>query len=290
MTSPAPSESPRAERQAPAKPEPARSNLATRVITAAVVSPLIFALLFWGPVWGFTALIWSAIALSSMEFFRMTHPGDRVAQGLGVLAAILVAVSAYLGTADTRVWISIAVGLPIFAIVLALIRLGDIASAAARMTASAFGPLWVGMLVFLAILRRDETHGAGYVLLAITFAWFADTGGYFAGRFLGRRKLYEAVSPKKTIAGLFGALAGACLAALLAHFAYLPDLPLTEGLALALTAGFLGQLGDLGESLLKRSTGIKDSGEIVPGHGGMLDRLDALFITSAIVYLDCVWR
>jgi phosphatidate cytidylyltransferase len=272
------------------KRTPARSNLTTRILTAVLASPLIFALLFWGPAWGFTALVLGAIALSALEFFRMTHPGDGAAQALGVLASVAVAAAFYAGTGDVRVWLTVVIGLPVFAIVLALLRLGDIATAAARMTASAFGPLWVGLLGFLAILRRDDPNGAGYVLLAITFAWFADTGGYFAGRFLGRRKLYEAVSPKKTVAGLVGAIAGACLAALLAHGTYLADLPLTSGLLLALAAGVLGQVGDLGESLLKRSSGIKDSGEIIPGHGGMLDRLDALFITSGLVYLYCRWR
>jgi phosphatidate cytidylyltransferase len=290
MTPPDPSRSRAALAEDPAKHAPARSNLLIRVITAFVASPLIFALLFWGPVWGFSALIFGAIVLSAREFFRMTHAEDPIARLLGILASAGSAAALYLGTDDPRVWVTVLAGLPIFAILLALLRLGEISTAASRMTATVFGPLWVGLLGFLAILRRDDPNGAGYVLLAITFAWFADTGGYFAGRFLGRRKLYEAVSPKKTIAGLFGAIGGAGLAALLAHGTYLPGLPLTSGLALALIAGLLGQLGDLGESLLKRSTGIKDSGEMIPGHGGMLDRLDALFITSAVVYLYSRWR
>jgi phosphatidate cytidylyltransferase len=87
-----------------------------------------------------------------------------------------------------------------------------------------------------------------------------------------------------------GAILGAVSGALLAHFWYLPSIPLWHALTLAVVAGTAGQLGDLGESLLKRSTGVKDSGEIVPGHGGMLDRLDALFVTSALVYLYTRWR
>ena len=90
--------------------------------------------------------------------------------------------------------------------------------------------------------------------------------------------------------GFFGAIGGALSGALIAHFGYLPSIPLGDALTLGLVAGTLGQLGDLGESLLKRSTGVKDSGEIVPGHGGMLDRLDALFVTSAVVYLYTRWR
>jgi phosphatidate cytidylyltransferase len=146
----------------------------------------------------------------------------------------------------------------------------------------------VSFLTFIALLREEQ--GPGFALMTIMFAWLADTGGYFAGRFFGRRKLYEAVSPKKTIAGFIGAILAAVIAALVAHFSYLPSLPLEHALPLAIVAGTLGQLGDLGESLLKRSTGVKDSGEIVPGHGGMLDRLDALFVTSAIVYAYTRWR
>jgi len=101
--------------------------------------------------------------------------------------------------------------------------------------------------------------------------------------------LYEAVSPKKTRAGFVGALLGALLGGLLGHFLYLRSIPLEHVVPLSLVAGALGQLGDLVESLLKRSTGIKDSGSIVPGHGGMLDRIDALIIVSPIVYLYTLW-
>jgi phosphatidate cytidylyltransferase len=187
--------------------------------------------------------------------------------------------------------VTLMIGLPLASILLALVRLGDVRTAAARMAATTFGPLWVSLLTFVALLREDQgSDGPGYTLMAIMFAWLADTGGYFAGRFFGRRKLYEAVSPKKTVEGLMGAIMGAIMGALMAHFWYLPSIPLSHALTLAVVAGGLGQLGDLGESLLKRSTGVKDSGEIVPGHGGMLDRLDALFVTSALVYLYTRWR
>jgi phosphatidate cytidylyltransferase len=125
--------------------------------------------------------------------------------------------------------------------------------------------------------------------MCLTFAWLADTGGYFFGRFLGKRKLYEAVSPKKTRAGFVGALIGAEVGGLLGHFLYLRSIPLEHVVPLALVAGALGQCGDLVESLLKRSTGIKDSGSIVPGHGGMLDRIDALIIVAPVVYLYTLW-
>jgi phosphatidate cytidylyltransferase len=268
-----------------------RSNLATRVLTAAVVSPLILLLLFLGPVWGWTGFIFGATTVSAVEFFGMSHPGDRVARATGILLTAAVSGVLIFCHHDPRALLTALAVLPVLSILLALFRLGDIRTAAARMAATTFGPLWLSLLTFLALLRESQgALGPGYVLMAIMFAWLADTGGYFAGRYFGRHKLYEPVSPKKTVEGLAGAVLGAVLAALLAHFWYLPSIPLGDAIGLALLGGVLGQLGDLGESLLKRSTGVKDSGEIVPGHGGMLDRLDALFVTSALVYLYTLWK
>jgi phosphatidate cytidylyltransferase len=270
---------------------PARSNLTTRVLTAAVVSPLLLLLLFLGPVWAWTALIFCATTLSAIEFFHLSHPSDRVSRVIGVLLSMGYSAALYLGDASTRVVITLLVALPLASLLLALLRPGDISTAGARIAATSFGPLWVGMLMFIALLRRDQgADGPGFVLMTLMFAWLADTGGYFAGRFFGRRPLYPAISPKKTVEGLIGALLAAVTGALLAHYWYLPVIPLREALALSLASGLLGQLGDLGESLLKRGAGVKDSGEIVPGHGGMLDRLDALFVTSAVVYLYTRWR
>jgi phosphatidate cytidylyltransferase len=151
-------------------------------------------------------------------------------------------------------------------------------------------PLFLGIpLTLLAVMQRDFKDGPSFVVLAMMYGWWGDTGGYFAGRFLGKRKLYEAVSPKKTVEGAFGGLGGSALGAICAHFWYLPSLPLAFGIGLAVVAGALGQAGDLAESLLKRSVGVKDSGAIIPGHGGILDRVDALLVTSVVLYLALRW-
>jgi phosphatidate cytidylyltransferase len=157
--------------------------------------------------------------------------------------------------------------------------------------ATVFGPLYLGGgMAAIVLLKRDAAgDGPGFVLLSLMLSWLSDTGAYFAGRFLGKRKLYPAVSPKKTIAGAFGGLGGAVVGALLASFFYLRSLPVAHGVVLALVGGALGQLGDLGESLLKRSVGVKDSGGIVPGHGGILDRVDALLVTATVSYLYVVF-
>jgi phosphatidate cytidylyltransferase len=269
----------------------ANSNLVVRIATAAVGAPLILLLLYRGPAWGFYLLALPATLIAAWELFNMTHPEDRVSQVIGVAVSAAVSVATYLSSADSRILATMILCVPLAGPLLTLVRLGEMKTAALRACALGFAPLFVGIpITLLAVLRRDlGDDGPGYVVLTIMFAWFGDTGGYFAGRFLGRHKLYEAVSPKKTVEGAVGSLAGSVFGSLLAHFWFLPSLPLLQGVVLAVVAGVFGQAGDLGESVLKRSFGVKDSGAIVPGHGGILDRVDALMLTSAVTYLYSIW-
>ena len=264
----------------------AKSNLAVRLLTAGVVAPLLLLTMFLGPAWAWYAIVFGASLVGATELFGMTHPEDRVAQGIGVATTGAVSLVVYAYGSDARALLTLVVAVTIAGALVPLWRLGRIETAALRILAGMAGPFYVGgLLATLALIRRDQgTAGGAWVLLTLMIAWLGDTGGYFAGRFFGRTKLYEAVSPKKTREGFFGSLAGAAAGALLAHFWYLPSLPLGAGLVLALVGGMLGQMGDLVESLLKRSTGIKDSGWVVPGHGGILDRIDALLVVSPIVW------
>jgi phosphatidate cytidylyltransferase len=264
-----------------------KSNLAIRLLTAAVVVPPLLGLIFKGPAWGFFVLVLVAAGVAGAELFRMTHPGDPVAQGIGVATTLAACATTYLHSSDPRGLLTMIVGVTLIGLLTPLWRLGDMQTAALRTLAGVAGPFYIGsLLATLALLRRDgHDDGGKLVFMSLTFSWLADTGGYFFGRFLGKTKLYEAVSPKKTRAGFVGALVGASIGAAIASLWYMPALPLSHALPLGLFAGAVGQLGDLVESLLKRSTGIKDSGGIVPGHGGMLDRIDALIVVSPLVYL-----
>jgi len=270
----------------------AQSNLLTRLLTAGIAGPLILLLLFLGPPWGWLIFVMAATLIGASELYGMTHPGDRPSQM--VLSALTIGVIFVMwqwGT-SARVLLTLIVLLPMASTFLVLVRLGDIPTAALRVAAGAFGPLYLGAgLGTLVLLRRDvpEGHGPGFVLLALVLSWFSDTGAYFAGRFLGKHKLYPAVSPKKTVEGALGGLLFSVIGAVIGHFTYVRSLPLGDGLILAIVAGGLGQVGDLGESLLKRSVGVKDSGGIVPGHGGILDRVDALLVTSTVTYLYILW-
>jgi phosphatidate cytidylyltransferase len=269
----------------------ANRNLAVRVATAAVGAPAILLLLYAGPPWAFFLLVFPATLVAAFELFAMTHPGDRPSQAMAIVATAAVSLAVFFAHVEPRMCLTVLIVAPLLGPLATLARLGDMQTAALRACAMGFGPLFVGVpLTLLAMMRRDlGAQGPGFVLIAILFAWLADTGGYFAGRFFGRRKLYEAVSPKKTIEGALGGLLASVLSAVIAHVGFLPSLPLSHGIPLAIVAGALGQAGDLGESVLKRSFGVKDSGAIVPGHGGILDRVDALMVTSAVTFLYTLW-
>jgi phosphatidate cytidylyltransferase len=270
-----------------------RTNLGVRLLTAAIAAPLILLLLFRGSdeAWYFLVLL--ATGLATYELCAMTHPNDRIGQGLCSAMSMSVSWVVYHFSNDGRVLLTLILVVPIAGLMLALWRLDAMEGAALKAMSSVASPLYVGgLLACLALMRRDAgTLGPYYVLLALKLSWLADTGGYFAGRFLGKngKKLHPRVSPKKTVIGFWGSLVGALSGVLIAKLWYLRDVPMTELVVLALVAGSLGQLGDLVESMLKRSTGIKDSGNIIPGHGGLLDRIDALLIVAPILYLYATW-
>jgi phosphatidate cytidylyltransferase len=271
----------------------APSNLALRLATAAVAVPVILALVFPAPAWAFYLLVLAASLVGMRELFAMTHAGDAFVQAFGVAVSAAASVVVYLLPGDPRVLVTVLVVVPLLGPLVTLVRLGAIETAALRACALGFGPLFIAIpLTLLAVMKKTlGDAGPGFVLLSLGLAWLADTAAYFAGRLFGRHKLYEAVSPKKTIEGAVGGLLGSVLWAVLGSFWYLRGhLPLAHAVPVAVVAGALGQAGDLSESLLKRSTGVKDSGAIVPGHGGVLDRVDAVIMTSAVVFLYSLWR
>ena len=220
----------------------------------------------------------------------MTHPEDALARWACVLQSLMLSSGLYFYSDDARVLLSLIFGTTIVSVLLPLLRPGEIRSAGMRQMAGIAAPIYISLLVTMAIVFRDQgTDGPGYALLTLMLAWMADTGGYFGGRFFGKHKLYESISPKKTVEGFIGALVGSTFASVLAATTYLPSLPLSHALLFGPIAGCFGQLGDLAESLLKRSTATKDSGNLLPGHGGVLDRVDGLLIVSPLVLLYTLW-
>jgi phosphatidate cytidylyltransferase len=268
------------------------SNLVLRFATAAVAVPVILYSVYIAPPVVFYLIALTAGLVGVHELLSMTHPADGVARAVGVAVAGAASVVMYLHFDDARVLITVLAVVPLTGPLVTLVRLGSIETAALRACALGFGPLYVMVpLTLLAALRPLMGQaGSGAILLALGLGWMADTWAYFAGRAFGRRKLYEAVSPKKTVEGAIGGLLGSVMWAVVASLWLMHGtLPMAHAVGLALVAGVLGQAGDLAESLFKRSTGVKDSGALVPGHGGVLDRVDAVLATSPVVFLYAVW-
>ncbi|MET0343678.1 MAG: phosphatidate cytidylyltransferase [Polyangiales bacterium] len=279
-----------------------RSNLAVRFMTAGVAVPVILWMLFLADSWVWPAFVLLlALPIAAAELFTMTLGKDRALVSWGILSCLLVGGGLFMAVQSPPVP-EVAVGFipvnermpiglvlwTIATMVISLARPLPSNQAGTRMAWLLGGPLYIGgTLAMLACLRTLE-YGGGWVLLSMMLAWFADTAGYFAGRFLGgkvfgARKLSPNISPNKTWEGAMGSAVGCVLAVLVAHFWYLPALPLGGGIVLALLSAPVGICGDLAESLIKRSTGAKDSGWIVPGHGGLIDRIDALMFVSTLV-------
>jgi phosphatidate cytidylyltransferase len=156
--------------------------------------------------------------------------------------------------------------------------------AAASLLGLAYIPATLGLLIVIRSQVETRSQGGNWILFLLAVVWFGDTGAYYTGRALGKRKLAPAISPKKTIEGSLGGLAASIVAAIMTKKFLLPQLPLTHLLLLAGILGVISQIGDLAESALKRGAGVKDSSNVLPGHGGMLDRLDGLIFATPTLY------
>ena len=264
-------------------------STALRIASALPLIPFVLWLLFSAPTWGFQlwGLLWMAICAD--ELMRMVAPGSRVSRIYGVIGT--VAVSAVLMFfEEPALLMACFIGVLVGALGIALCTPEPVERAGERIAWYVAGPVYIGgTLSCLAKIHAFE-HGGAWVLLAMFVAFLSDTGAYFVGRFFGRHKLYPSLSPKKTIEGSLGGLATATLGVLVLQQTLLFEvLPLIDALGLGIIAGALGQAGDLLESLLKRSYGVKDSGAIMPGHGGLLDRSDALMFTGATTWIYVAW-
>lgn len=162
--------------------------------------------------------------------------------------------------------------------------------AAAEVASTVFGVLYIALPASYLVAIRGLDSGELWILFLFVMGWANDTFAYYVGRSLGRRRLSPRISPRKTVEGAVGGAAGAMAAAWL--FAGLAGLPMSPAAAAALSVPLaaLAVVGDLSESLLKRSAGVKDSSSIIPGHGGVLDRFDSFLFTTPALYYFLSWR
>lgn len=267
-----------------------------RILTGVVLAPLLVWLVLWAPKAAMLAVLVVAAARCADELLRM-FPELRGRDRLAVAALSLALAASPL--AGPSAW-SLALPLAICLWLLAcLVRPGDLAIAARRAAIGALGLVYAANLVavLVALFRRDDLangapfdSGRGALLGVFVIVFMGDTGAYFAGRALGRHKLYELVSPKKTVEGGIGGLLSSVGGGAILSTWLLPQVPLAHGLVLGAVCGVAGQVGDFAESLFKRATGTKDSGQLLPGHGGLLDRVDGVLFGAPVMLAYLSWR
>jgi phosphatidate cytidylyltransferase len=269
----------------------AMGNLASRFLVAGLLAPFIVLAMYQERAEYFWAIVFVASLVGMYEFFSMTMK-DRADRMVSLLCgAAAVAALYWLGNGRGGELLACFTAVVPVALYF-LFRFGDLSTAAPRFGAAVTGIVYAGLLLtFLALIKRDFGGESGdLVLFVLLIGWLGDTSAYFAGRFLGRRKLYPAISPGKTWAGAVGGLTGSTAGAIGAKLFLLPGLAWADVLLLAIPGAVLGQTGDLVESMLKRSNGVKDSGTVLGGHGGILDRVDAVIFIGPYVYLYLVLR
>lgn len=257
----------------------------TRILAAIVGLAIVLPLIIWGGVWGTTGLVFFAMLVCFDEYSRMAFPEDqKVAFAWQVLLGFSVAaVGLYLEPRFQGIALG---GLAVATFIFVTLRPGEHMNRAAdRLGRHFIGAAWIGGLFpFLIHIRTSSDQGVILVILALALSWLGDTGAYFAGRAFGKAKLYERISPKKTWAGFWGGVVASTLGVLACCHFWVPEVSDGEAIILGCIGSCLGVLGDLAESLLKRSFGIKDSGWIMPGHGGLLDRIDSVLFVAPWFY------
>ncbi len=269
------------------------SNLSKRLLTAAVAIPLLILIFYAGGLW-FLALAEFVILVGMAEFYRMAEARGLLPQRwVGTIAALGIGLISFFGSG---LYASLFLTASVFAILSFQLTRLDIRMAITGSAATLMGVIYVGWLLSHLILLRNWPVPAGgpdigffFIILIIATTFLADAGAFFTGRSLGRHKLWPRISPGKTWEGAVGGVVVGTLgtvASKLVFDAWIFEtgMPLIHCLVLGPILCVVSIFGDLAESMLKRDAGIKDSGTIVPGHGGILDRLDSLLFTIPTTY------
>lgn len=255
----------------------------SRVKTAAIALPLIILMLATAPKWIFFILLLGLLGLLVSESWSLFfgEQGGFLLKGPVWLLTFALLFAVWFGGITA---LSGALTLAVFALVLLLFEAGLEAEALPRFALAILFLIYLPFFLAHLLLLWDLPEGRTLVAMTFMVTWGGDAFSYYCGSYWGRRKLSPNISPNKTVEGFLAGLFGGAFFALLLNWLGLLSVDWNIAVVLGLAANFVGQMGDLFESFLKRSQGIKDSGNLIPGHGGCLDRVDSVLFAAPVIY------
>ncbi len=256
-----------------------------RILTSLVAIPILVYVVNFAPVGVCVSVIFVAMLLALSEYFVFTEArGSGAHSWIGYALASAILLSFYFTDTPIELLFPLCSALVLMA---ALFSRRDPAGAIESTAFTVFGAWYLGGLmgymVAVRMIGSGGEMGSDLLMMLLIVVWAGDTFAYVFGRWIGKRRL-SAISPNKTWEGAIAGFVFSILAAIGCHFVFVRQLTLTHAVILGALIGVAGQIGDLCESLLKRSANIKDSGSILPGHGGMLDRIDSLLFGAPTIY------
>ena len=256
---------------------------AKRWATGVIAVPILFFIIAYGSKTIFALLIIIVTLVGVMEYNRMVFGTALLREKVETLTvALLILIAAITG--DRVLLVAILSFTVMTSLMLNLLRIKKEGLDMIRVGKVILGVVYVPLLMSHFILVRQEPAGIRWIFFILVLAFSGDIAAYYVGKKLGRRKLLPEVSPGKTLEGTIGLVIGSIIGCLLFRQLFFPMLPVLHTVILGLVGSVAGQLGDLCESALKRAAGVKDSGTLLPGHGGILDRLDCLMFVTPFVY------
>jgi phosphatidate cytidylyltransferase len=258
--------------------------LSHRVLSAIVLIPIVAWVVYAGG-WWFLGALAVAGTLAGAEFYQMMrHGGFQPAILVGLPLILLLLLDAH-----TPSWglLRPAVAIVVVAALIWHLFQRDDPSPTVSWALTVAGGLYLGWFLGHFVLLRARPDGLPWTIVAFLSVWISDSGAYFVGLAVGRHKIWPRISPKKSWEGSIGGVISGVLGTML--IAWLADLPVGHGAIVGGLIAVITPFGDFAVSMMKRQVGVKDSGNLIPGHGGMLDRIDTLLFSAVIVYYYVSW-
>ena len=263
----------------------------TRVITSIIGLAILLSLIGFGNLLIFWIVVSSATVIGLIEFYKITRARELPVYFLpGVLLGWLFSLVPLVSSLFTGITLTdFTLALIVLSLFLyALLSKQTLSECIPALAVTLFGICYVAWLFNHLTFLRALPHGRSFIFYLLLIVWSGDTGAYYSGSYFGKHKLAPVISPKKTVEGAVGGTAASILASIIAKLTFLPLLSYPHALVLALLMAVIAQSGDLCESMLKRSANVKDSGAILPGHGGILDRVDGVMFAAPVLYYYAV--